>query len=349
MPEDKLAQRLDSLLSTVSTNLDTAPDAEVDAPPPFAGGVPLSHILELPLADTPEEFRLPPPSEEEEAALARIQSSLFSGFSIAELGSLSGSSKDPDSSVKLTAPMFMAPDGSLGGSSKSKSLVYSTEIPITYENDITPGINHVPSGIYYFRSEALFYSVKGKKGGDCACSDKGVPASSLGLGSGSLSSSVDSLTQPVAYVVAALNALGTVVGAPKEPCFLCLVAHLPFSGLYCVRVSDVTLYHPCLDASLQKVLKIRNNNIYWFCSQSLLLESKPVLACVCNSDTAVVPVCKTLSSILSDALHVFLPPTVNSVDRSQLREEVDRLTALDEQKQQSLALISSILSKYSKE
>jgi len=347
MSQDKLAQRLDSLLSAVSTTLDTSSDVATDAPPPFAGGVPLAHILDLPLAETPEAFRLPPPSEEEAAALERIQSSLFSGFSIADLGSLSGSDTGLD---VPSAPAFMAPDGTFGAcddlSEASIESLYSTETYVPYKNEINPGINHVPSGIYCFSSEAEFYPVSGKKGGGCVCSTTSVSASSLGLGEGVLSASVDCLTFPTAYVVAALNAFGLVSGAPSEPCFLCLVANKPFSGLYCVKLSDVTMYHPCFDAPLQVLFKSRNNNIYWFCSQSSLLRTDPVPAVVLSTKTykAASP-----ATILSEALRIFLPVTVNPLDRTHLDDELAHLASLEQQKQNSLDTINTILSKYSKE
>lgn len=349
MSQDNLSHRLDQLLSDVNTELS---DPDSDNPPPSAGGVPLMEIFDLPLASTPPEFQLPPPSEEEMEALARIQSSLFSGVS-----SMPAIQSGEDN---VSAPSFAAPtelfetrqEPSFGFNHVPEKSFSVLESPVylPYLNDVVAGRNSVPSGIFRLQESAKLYPVKGTKDMGLQCSAEAFLISDKRFGE--LAAVFDwdesaDVDQPRIYTCAFLNSIPVSGGYPDSPYFLCLVASSSGSGLYCVRLSDVYLYRPRFDTDMFNLLRAkRQQPLYFFINQMYgpLVEKSVAVPAVFYPKNEISQY--SSADLFALLLRFLMTKDVNTEDKTRLSTELGQLSVVDRQRKRRFHTISEILSKY---
>lgn len=346
MPIDDLTRKLDSIVSSIDSEL--TPDEYFD-PPTLAGGVQLMQILDLPQAATPDAFKLPPPSDEEAAALAAIARSLsLSQDDIAGFHGEPVRSTVQDTTLfESMVPRHPAP------AKPAKPAVTDSIVPVLYSDtyhpfieNVVPGRNRVPSGHYRMRIDSTLRFV--------SLSDSGVQPSAADY---SLSSSVADMR-----TVCALTALNNLqlgfTDSDRDSYFLCLTIH-PETGTPAIAlalVADIDVVRPVPDDRLITSFTSATRSLYGVIQGQRQLQHEPVPFQLKVTRGKVSPSRVVESSFTSPPIDavaavaplVLGPSLVNEDDGQVLAAAFAELASLDNLRRTQLSIIAGIAAKYTR-
>lgn len=377
---DPLADRLASLLNRTDAALDSDLYGGDTHPAPFAGGIPVMLITDMPLAATPDKFKAPPPTPEEEAVLAAIRNNMDRKYSDLMTATPYKAPEaftlpDPAPAPRSLQDLFARTSDSLEieetysfppcspAPIQEHDLVFDApQIPATimthtdhipFRNTVTVGRNIVPAGVYVLRpgTVAISYAFASDSKSVTPAQHFSFPLDSRKCYVGvtdscnSLDISGDIVDDtPHFYVIAAVEFDSAAQPIP----FLCRVPvsaiekHQPIAALFFDPATRQSPYafEERLKGCVSSPVAPVASNVS-LCPASLV---EPEMLTPITSSITVTPV---------DALSVILPlvytaSSVNQDDMAIIRDHLAELASLEAKRQLLLNNLAGIASKYTR-
>ena len=371
---DPLSDRLASLLNRTDDAL--ASDLyEGDLnPAPSAGGIPVMLITDMPLAATPDKYKAPPPSPEEELALRTIRDNMDrkyamemsatpykapESFSLPSLQSLPALFTHTQSNPEVDEPYSFPPCSPapipepdlVFDAPQVPATISTSDKHIPFRNTVTVGRNIVPAGVYVIKQDtvAVSYSVLGDKRSATPTQHFAFPGEAR-LRYVAVTDSCNSLDTSDDIVDATPHFYAIASVDPESK--------IPVPVLCRVPVSSIEEHQPIAALSFPAEARV----MHAFDEQLKACVSSPVPPVFSNktlcpaslvepemltpiTSAVVVPPVDALGAVLSLVYHA---SSVNQEDMAIIKDHLAEIARIDAKKQQHLNILAGIAGKYTR-